>query len=120
MIEIAATFIGVLLAQISPGPNLMAVSSAALGSGRGAGIATAAGVATGVVIWAILFAFGVGALLQAFPQTLTAMRFLGGGYLIYLSLKALRTAFHGSGGGPRLSKPKSGCRPPIGGAFWLS
>lgn len=93
MFEVAGVFAGIVLAQISPGPNLMAVSSIALGGGRMPGAIAAAGVATGVFIWSILFAFGIGALLKAFPQAITAMRLLGGGYLIYLGVRALRTAF---------------------------
>lgn len=97
LIDIATVFLGILLAQVAPGPNLMAVSAAALGSGRAAGLAVAAGVASGVVIWAVLFAFGIGALLQAFPETLTLMRFLGGGYLIYMGTRALWAAYtHGA------------------------
>lgn len=96
MIEIATVFLGIMLAQMTPGPNMMAVASVSLGASRTSGLMTAAGIATGVFIWAILFALGIGALLNAFPETLTAMRFIGGGYLIFLSLKALRSAFrHG-------------------------
>jgi threonine efflux protein len=98
--DVAAVFLGIFLAQVSPGPNLIAVSSAALGSGRTPGLATAAGVATGVFVWAILFAFGIGTLLDSFPWTITGMRFLGGGYLVYLGLRALRSAFLAPTEGP--------------------
>lgn len=103
MIGIAGVFLGVFLAQVSPGPNMMAVASAALGTGRRAGLATAAGIATGVFVWAILFAFGVGALLQAFPETVTAMKFIGGGYLLFLGVRALRSAFR-----PAAAMPAAG------------
>lgn len=93
MLEILPLVLGILLAQVSPGPNMMAVSSIALGSGRRAGVATAAGVATGVLLWSLLFALGIGAVLQAFPETITAMRLLGGGYLLFLGAKGLRAAF---------------------------
>jgi threonine/homoserine/homoserine lactone efflux protein len=101
MIEVAGVFAGVVLAQISPGPNLMAVSSIALGGGRVPGAIAAAGIATGVFVWSILFALGIGALLKAFPQAITAMRLLGGGYLVHLGLRALRTALS-----PSTKKPK--------------
>jgi threonine/homoserine/homoserine lactone efflux protein len=48
MIEFLPLVLGVVLAQVSPGPNMMAVSSIALGAGRRAGLLTAAGVASGV------------------------------------------------------------------------
>lgn len=66
LIDIA---LGNLLAQLLPGANSMAVSAAAPGFGRSPGLAVAAGVASGGAIWAVLFAFGIGALLQAFPET---------------------------------------------------
>lgn len=93
MIEILPLMLGVLLAQISPGPNMVAVSSFALGATRKAGVFAAAGVASGVFVWAILFAFGVGGLMSAFPQTITAMKIVGGSYLLYLAFKALRSTW---------------------------
>jgi len=98
MIEIATVFLGIVFAQVSPGPNMMAVASASLGASRASGLTTAAGIATGVLIWAILFALGIGAILQSFPETLVAMRFLGGGYLLFLGFKAFRSAFRPGGG----------------------
>jgi threonine/homoserine/homoserine lactone efflux protein len=99
MFEVLPLIFGVLLMQATPGPNMMAVSSIALGSGRRAGVSTAAGVATGVFVWAVLFTFGMGAVLSAFPQSVTAMKLVGGGYLVYLGVRALRAAWRGSGGG---------------------
>ncbi|MEM7615766.1 MAG: LysE family translocator [Pseudomonadota bacterium] len=89
MIEWLPLILGVFLAQVSPGPNLMAVSACAMGSGRGAGVLTAAGIASGAFIWALLFITGLGALLAAVPEALIAMKLLGGGYLMYLGVRAL-------------------------------
>jgi threonine/homoserine/homoserine lactone efflux protein len=96
VIEIVTVFLGICLAQASPGPNMMAVASAALGADRRSGIATAMGIAIGVFCWALLFSLGIGTLLTAFPQTLTAMKFLGGAYLLYLGFKSLRAAARAS------------------------
>ena len=114
LIEIATVFLGILLAQVASGQNLMAVSAAALGSGRSAGLAVAAGVASRVVIWAVLCTFGICALLQAFPETLTPMRFLGGGYLIYMGARAPWAALINGNGGPAATRstlaPPAACR----------
>ncbi|MEM8579539.1 MAG: LysE family translocator [Pseudomonadota bacterium] len=88
MIEVLTVFAGVFLAQVSPGPNMVAVASAAFGGGRGAALWTAAGIATGVFVWALLFLFGIGAVLAAYPVLLTAMKLIGGGYLMWLGVKA--------------------------------
>jgi threonine/homoserine/homoserine lactone efflux protein len=102
---------GVFLAQMAPGPNLMAVSSISLGSGRKAGVMTAAGVASGVFVWAVLFTIGIGAFLKAFPETITAMKLLGGGYLLYLGARALFQAWRGSkAGGGSASMRTTGLR----------
>ncbi|MBA5779258.1 LysE family translocator [Stappia sp. F7233] len=103
MVEILPMALAMLLAQLTPGPNMMAVSSIALGQGRRDGILTASGVAFGVLIWAALCAFGIGALFAAYPQAITAMKLIGGGYLALLGGKALIGAFRakavGSDGG---------------------
>ncbi len=99
MLDFLPLIFGVFLAQMAPGPNLMAVSSISLGSGRKAGVMTAAGVASGVFVWAVLFTVGIGAFLKAFPQSITAMKLLGGGYLLFLGAKALLQAWRGSKAG---------------------
>ncbi len=89
MFEVLTVLTGVALAQIAPGPNLLAVAGSSLGHGRKAGLATALGVAASVLYWATLFAFGVAALLTAMPQLVTALRFIGGAYLLYLGVKTI-------------------------------
>jgi threonine/homoserine/homoserine lactone efflux protein len=108
MFEVGSVLVGIFLAQASPGPNMMAVSSVSLGSGRRLGIITAAGIATGVFLWALLATMGIGALLKAFPQTITAMRLIGGGYLLYLGLRALRAAIMSSGQGAAVGHVEAG------------
>ena len=88
MTELIPLIIGVLLAQLSPGPNSMAVISIALGSGRAAGLFASAGIALGVFIWALLFTLGIATIFVTFPQSVTFMKLVGGIYLLYLALKA--------------------------------
>ena len=90
LLDLLPVFFGVVLAQASPGPNMMAVAAAAFGPGRPAALAVALGVATGVFLWAILFAFGMSAVIAAFPATLIVMKLVGGSYLLYLGLRAAR------------------------------
>ena len=90
-----ATLVGVALAQASPGPNFLAVVGAALGSGRAAALWTVLGVASGMVVWALLAAFGLGALVTAVPATLTWMKIAGGAYLAWLAFGALVAAWRG-------------------------
>lgn len=92
MIGILPLLIGVILAQIAPGPNMMAVASASFGGGRRAGLATAGGIAGGVLVWSGMFAFGAGALILKFPQVAVALKLVGGAYLVFLAIRAIRSA----------------------------
>ncbi|MEO1748576.1 MAG: LysE family translocator [Pseudomonadota bacterium] len=89
------TLTGVVLAQASPGPNLLAVASAGLGQGRGAALATVAGVATGMFIWATAVAFGLAAVLAIYPSLLTTMKIIGGSYLCWMAIKAVKASWIG-------------------------
>jgi threonine efflux protein len=89
------TFTAVALGQIAPGPNLMAVAGAALGQGRRSALFMALGVATAILVWVALAAFGLAALMKLYPSLLTVMKLLGGGYLCFLGAKALMAAWRG-------------------------
>ena len=93
MIEVfIVTLLGVMASQASPGPNLVAVASVSLSRGRRAGLFTVAGISSGMLVWSLATAYGLAKLLETFPYSLTAMRFLGGGYLLWMAFKGLRAA----------------------------
>jgi amino acid exporter len=54
-----------LLGLVSPGPNVLAVLGTAMAEGRRAGIALALGIAAGSVLWALMTAAGLSALLAS-------------------------------------------------------
>jgi len=90
---------GILLAYavalpgfFSPGPNMMAVIGTAMGAGRPAGSALALGVAAGSQCWGLLGLIGLTALIAAYAWLLTAVKIAGGLYLLWLGLKAFRSA----------------------------
>ncbi len=87
--------VGIALAQISPGPNLFAVAGTGLGQGFRAALFIVLGIASGTVIWIAAAALGLGALLALYPAILTVMKVLGGGYMFFLGLKALRSSLRG-------------------------
>lgn len=89
------TLMATIAAQLAPGPNFLAVAAAALGQGRMAGMAVAAGVASGVFFWVILVAFGLGSLLELVPSALVALKIAGGLYLMYLAARGLQAAIRG-------------------------
>ena len=81
-----------LLSIMSPGPNILAIMGTSISRGRTAGLALALGVATGSFCWAMLTALGLSALLASFAMALTVIKVAGGGYLLWLAYKSLRSA----------------------------
>ena len=74
---------------ITPGPDTVLTFKNALRGGRRGGVATAAGVTTGLAIWALCSAIGVAALLRASEPAFLAVRLVGAAYLLYLGVHAL-------------------------------
>ncbi|MEL7542337.1 MAG: LysE family transporter [Pseudomonadota bacterium] len=87
------TLLGVMAAQAAPGPNLVAVASVGLAQGRAGALGVVAGVATGMLLWASGMALGLGVVLEAYPLSLLVMQLVGGGYLLFLAVKALKAAW---------------------------
>lgn len=81
-----------LLALVSPGPSVIAIMGTALGAGRPAGLAMAAGVAVGSFIWGLLTAAGLAAVITAYAWALVALKILGGLFLLWLAFNAFRSA----------------------------
>lgn len=94
----AVTWLGVLAAQASPGPNLAAVASVGLAQGRRPALFVVTGIASGMLVWSLATALGLGVLIETFPASLLALKLLGGGYLLYLGLKAARATIRGETG----------------------
>jgi amino acid exporter len=82
----------VLLALMSPGPNILAVIGTAMSIGRRQGIALALGVACGTFLWVSLTVVGFTAVIATYASVMVALKILGGCYLLWLGYKALRSA----------------------------
>jgi threonine/homoserine/homoserine lactone efflux protein len=99
-------FVGIAALVIcTPGPDTaMTVRNALLG-GRSAGLATAAGVSTGLAIWALATSAGLVALLIASEPLFLAVKYAGAAYLVWLGLQSLRAAFGSGGHQPMIEQP---------------
>ncbi|MEU6678523.1 LysE family translocator [Streptomyces sp. NPDC046925] len=85
-------FTGVAAGMVAmPGADFAVVVRNALASRR-AGVACAVGVAGGLVVHTALAVAGVAAVLAAVPTLFRALQVAGGGYLLYLGYRALRSA----------------------------
>ena len=81
-----------LLSIMSPGPNILAIMGTSMNIGRSSGIALALGVASGSFCWAMLTVTGLSALLASYAVALTAIKIVGGLYLLWLAYKSFRAA----------------------------
>lgn len=76
---------------LSPGPDTAYVLARGAGDGRNAGILSALGVATGVLVHSAAAAVGLAALFAAAPGGQTIVTLLGAVYLTYLGIQSFRT-----------------------------
>lgn len=87
-----AFFVVTLLASITPGPAVLLTVAHGVKSGWGASIKVALGVQTGNLVYFLLSALGLGALLSTSENLFHAVKWIGAGYLIYLGLRTIRSA----------------------------
>ena len=80
-----------LLITISPGPDNLMVLSVGMSRGRRQGMAFGLGCALGCLSHTLLAAVGVSALIKASPLAFGGLKLLGGAYLIWLGIGALRS-----------------------------
>ena len=81
------------LAGGSPGPATMSIAGTAMQRGRKFSLAIALGILLGSATWGLAAALGISALMMANAWMFEILRYLGAGYLLYLAIKSLRSAF---------------------------
>lgn len=86
---IAVTAAGLALSA-SPGPSMLYVLSRSIAQSPAAGLVSAAGLAVGGIVLAVVAAVSLSATESISPQLYTIVRTAGGLYLLYLGLDALR------------------------------
>jgi threonine/homoserine/homoserine lactone efflux protein len=92
-----AAFLGVsAVVIVTPGQDTALTIRNTLLGGRSGGVATAAGVVSGQLVWAFAASAGLSALLLASEPVFTAIRLAGAAYLVVLGAQALVAAARGS------------------------
>ncbi|MFI6650121.1 LysE family translocator [Streptomyces sp. NPDC050529] len=101
-------FVGVAAAMVAlPGADFTVVVRNALAS-RAAGVATALGVAGGLLVHTALAVAGLAAVLVAVPVLFRTVQLLGGAYVLYLGISALYAARRRIGPGPETGPGEEG------------
>ncbi|HZT94720.1 MAG TPA: LysE family translocator [Gaiellaceae bacterium] len=94
----------------TPGPDTALTIRNTLLGGRGNGLRTAAGVATGQALWTLAASAGIAALVAASQPLFTAVRIVGAAYLVWLGLQSLAAAVRGRSRGERPRGSAAGFR----------
>lgn len=95
IVDLPTYLAGLVLIVVLPGPNSLYVLSSSARLGVRAGYQAAAGVFCGDTVLMTLSAGGVASLLKASPLAFTVLKFAGAGYLSWLAVGLLRTAWAG-------------------------
>ncbi|WP_431301700.1 LysE family translocator [Sediminicoccus sp. BL-A-41-H5] len=80
------------LLALTPGPGMFYVGARTLSGGLGAGLSSTLGTGVGGLVHVLAGAFGVSALILASAEAFTAMKLLGGFYLVWLGWRSWREA----------------------------
>lgn len=86
-------FTAYIIGAASPGPSNMRIMGVAMHQGRRSALMLAAGVISGSFFWGSLAATGVATLLTQYAHALIVLKVVGGIYLLFLAIKAGRSAF---------------------------
>ena len=103
------------LACMSPGPDFVLVSQQSLGRGRAAGLLTALGIALGFGVHIVYSVFGLVTLVAQSAPLLTAVKIIGGLYLVYIGYKGIRAK---AGGDVLEIRAEKAAREPVGKTVW--
>jgi threonine/homoserine/homoserine lactone efflux protein len=108
------TFLAVsMLVIATPGPDTLITIRSALAGGSVCGVATAMGVATGQIMWALISSVGLIAVLLASELVFNMVKLAGAAYLVWLGAYAVAHALRsnltdagddGTGAGERLQR----------------
>jgi threonine/homoserine/homoserine lactone efflux protein len=98
-VETWLLFAGACLAlAATPGPNHVYLVSRTLVQGRGAGMVSLAGTASGLAFHIAAAALGLSAVLAAVPAAYDVLRWAGAAYLLFVAWQTLRSPVASAGG----------------------
>jgi threonine/homoserine/homoserine lactone efflux protein len=86
---LAAFAVAAYVFAVLPGPAVIYIVTRSLNRGRGAGVVSVLGIATGNVIHVIAATLGLSALLMSSAVAFTVVKYAGASYLIFLGLRTL-------------------------------
>ena len=88
--NLPAFLLASLLLWLTPGPDTMYILARSVSQGRRAGLLSACGISTGLLVHTAFAALGLSALLATSAMAFNVVKLAGAFYLIYLGIDALR------------------------------
>lgn len=85
-----------LLLNITPGADLLYISSRSAVQGKKAGVVAALGIGAGCIVHVVAAALGLSMILVSSPLAFTVVKYLGAAYLFYLGITTLLSLSHRS------------------------
>jgi threonine/homoserine/homoserine lactone efflux protein len=104
-----------VLIVLLPGPDTLVVVRNLLRGGRRRAAATVVGVLTGLVVWVVAASLGLAAVLRASHTGYDVLRYVGGAYLLWVGVQALRSRTALTGGTEQGAQSRYG--PLLGSGF---
>jgi len=98
--QIPAFLIACAVVIVTPGVDAFLLLRTSLRSGTRAGLLALAGIHSAAAVQVALVISGLGVVLAQYPMVLTALRWIGAGYLLYLAISITRGLIRRSGGEP--------------------
>ncbi len=102
-------FAAVAVLVLTPGPTMLMTMTQSVAHGPNKGMAAAAGSMTAGVALMVLSALGLGAVIAASDMAFTALKWVGGGYLVFLGFKTFFSKVS-TFDAPGRSNPSTGTR----------
>lgn len=89
IINLPIFLITTIIIIVAPGPDFLYVTARGISQGKKAGVHSALGISTGLLIHTLLAALGLSAIIQASRAAYLVIKYLGAAYLVFLGLKTL-------------------------------
>lgn len=90
MPDLALFLVASALLAVAPGPDVVYVLTRGIAQGVKAGLAAAAGFATGCIFHTMLAALGIAALIRSSELAFDLVRYAGAAYLVWIGIQAIR------------------------------
>ncbi|MBI1730130.1 LysE family translocator [Candidatus Acetothermia bacterium] len=85
--NLAVFIVAVLVLAFTPGPDMLYIIARSAGQGRKAGVVSALGVGTGIVVHTTAAAIGLSAILASSAVAYDVVKYVGAVYLVYLGIR---------------------------------